>query len=39
VESTLKLTAQRQVIRVPYHINDPEFADAAVAVFSAIAQP
>lgn len=26
-------TAQRRLIRVPHHINDPEFADALVAAF------
>lgn len=30
-------TANRRLIRVPYHINDPEFADAAISALSAIA--
>ncbi|MEO0638019.1 MAG: Tm-1-like ATP-binding domain-containing protein, partial [Pseudomonadota bacterium] len=29
-------TANRRLIRVPHHINDPEFADAAIAALSAI---
>jgi len=33
---TLKPTATRRLIRLPYHINDPEFADALVAQFREI---
>lgn len=39
LEATLKATAARQVRRLPLHINDPDFADAAVAAFRAIATP
>ena len=30
---TVRQTASRQLIRLPHHINDPEFADALVAAF------
>ena len=30
--------ANRRLIRLPHHINDPAFADAAVAAFNEIAQ-
>ena len=30
---TMRQTASRQLIRLPHHINDPEFADALVAAF------
>ncbi len=33
VETTVQWTARRRLIRVPHHINDPEFAAAAVAAF------
>ncbi len=36
LESTLKPASNRQLTRLPYHINDPQFADAAVARFRAI---
>jgi uncharacterized protein (UPF0261 family) len=36
IERTLKPAAARQLIRLPYHINDPEFADALVAQFREI---
>jgi len=36
IERTLKPTATRRLIRVPYHINDAEFADALVAQFREI---
>ncbi|WP_137113529.1 Tm-1-like ATP-binding domain-containing protein [Mesorhizobium sp. GR13] len=37
IESALKQTARRKLIRLPLHINDPEFASAAVAAFEEIA--
>jgi uncharacterized protein (UPF0261 family) len=33
----LALAPQRRLVRLPYHINDPEFAAAAVAAFHALA--
>ena len=36
LERTLKPAPQRRIIRLPYHINDPEFADALVAEFQAV---
>lgn len=37
VETTIRQTDKRRVIRLPLHINDPEFAKAAVATFNDIA--
>lgn len=37
IETTLRRTADRTLARLPLHINDPEFAEAAVASFNAIA--
>ena len=37
LEDTLKQTANRRIARLPYHINDPEFADALVAAYLEIA--
>lgn len=37
IEETLETNARRQLIRLPLHINDPEFAEAAVAAFREIA--
>jgi uncharacterized protein (UPF0261 family) len=37
LESTLRATSNRVLIRLPYHVNSPEFADAAVAAFRDIA--
>jgi len=37
LETTVRRTKDRQVLRLPLHINDPAFADAAVAAFRAIA--
>ncbi|MET0599843.1 MAG: Tm-1-like ATP-binding domain-containing protein [Mesorhizobium sp.] len=37
IEETLKPAANRKVLRLPLHINDPAFAEAAVAAFRAIA--
>jgi uncharacterized protein (UPF0261 family) len=33
LEATVRQTPQRRLERLPLHINDPEFADAAVAAF------
>jgi uncharacterized protein (UPF0261 family) len=38
IESTVAETATRRVERLPLHINDPEFAKAAVAAFREIAR-
>lgn len=38
LENTVKPTPNRRVIRRPYHINDPEFADALVAAYREIAK-
>jgi uncharacterized protein (UPF0261 family) len=37
LEATLHRTAHRRLTRLPYHINDPAFADAAVAAFREMA--
>lgn len=37
VERTLRPTPNRRIIRLPHHINDPQFAAAAVAAFTEIA--
>lgn len=37
LEATVTPTARRRLIRLPHHINDPEFADALVAHFRDIA--
>ena len=36
LESTVRQTATRQLIRDPHHINDPAFAAAVVATFRAL---
>jgi len=36
LESTVRQTAARQLIRVPHHINDPAFAAIVVAAFRAL---
>ncbi|HSO46518.1 MAG TPA: Tm-1-like ATP-binding domain-containing protein [Rhizobiaceae bacterium] len=36
LEGTLRQTEKRRIIRLPLHINDPEFAEAAVAAFTEI---
>jgi uncharacterized protein (UPF0261 family) len=36
IEGTVKATAERQVVRLPLHINDPAFAEAAAAAFLSI---
>ncbi len=33
LERTVSQTAHRQLLRVPYHINDPQFAELAVRLF------
>jgi uncharacterized protein (UPF0261 family) len=38
LESTLKQTARRKLVRLPYHINDVEFSAALVAAFREIAR-
>lgn len=38
IEATLEVAAHRRVTRLPLHINDPAFADAAVAAFREIAR-
>ena len=37
LEETVKTTDRRRLIRLPHAINDPEFAEAAVAHFLEIA--
>jgi uncharacterized protein (UPF0261 family) len=37
LERTLRQTARRRLLRLPYHINDPLFAEAAVTQFREIA--
>lgn len=39
IERTIKPNATRRVTRLPLHINDPEFAQAATAAFLDIASP
>ena len=39
LESRLEVTERRQVRRLPYHINDPEFAQALVEAFLSLAVP
>ncbi len=36
LERTLQPTADRRLVRLPHHIDDPEFADALVASFTEI---
>jgi uncharacterized protein (UPF0261 family)/ABC-type branched-subunit amino acid transport system ATPase component len=36
IEETVRQTSQRQVVRLPYNINDPQFSAAAVAAFRAL---
>ena len=37
IEAAVEQTDRRRIIRLPLHINDPEFAEAAVAAFKEIA--
>jgi uncharacterized protein (UPF0261 family) len=39
LEATVTPTASRRIVRLPFHINDPQFAEAAVAVYHDIANP
>ena len=39
IERTLVQTGDRQLVRLPLHINDPAFAAACVAAFTEIARP
>ncbi|MBX4867500.1 Tm-1-like ATP-binding domain-containing protein [Rhizobium bangladeshense] len=39
LEATVKPTASRRIVRLPLHINDPDFAEAAVAAYRDIANP
>ncbi|WEZ84674.1 Tm-1-like ATP-binding domain-containing protein [Rhizobium sp. 32-5/1] len=39
LEATIKPTASRRIFRLPLHINDPQFAEAAVAAYRDIANP
>lgn len=39
LEAAVMPTALRRVVRLPFHINDPQFAEAAVAAFRDIANP
>lgn len=36
IEQTVQQTERRRIIRLPLHINDPDFAEAAVAAFLSI---
>jgi len=38
ITETVRITATRQIIRVPHHINDPAFAAALVQHFRALHQ-
>ena len=37
LETTIQPTSNRRITRLPYHINDPEFADALVAAYREVA--
>jgi uncharacterized protein (UPF0261 family) len=39
LERTVSQTAHRQLLRVPYHINDPQFAELAARLFRELPQP
>jgi uncharacterized protein (UPF0261 family) len=39
LEKTVDQTAKRRIVRLPYHINDPEFARALVEAFLDLASP
>jgi uncharacterized protein (UPF0261 family) len=36
LEQTVRQTSSRQLIRLPYHINDPQFANALVEAFRSL---
>ncbi|MDX3928561.1 MAG: Tm-1-like ATP-binding domain-containing protein [Shinella sp.] len=38
IEDTLRPSSARKIVRLPYHINEPDFAAAAVAAFLEIAK-
>ncbi|HKJ61319.1 MAG TPA: Tm-1-like ATP-binding domain-containing protein, partial [Hyphomicrobiales bacterium] len=38
LEATIRQTERRKLVRLPHHINDPAFAEAAVATFLDISQ-
>jgi len=38
LESTVRQTSDRRIIRLPHHINDPEFADALASAYRDIAR-
>jgi uncharacterized protein (UPF0261 family) len=38
IEETFRQTDRRRLVRLPLHINDPRFAEAAVAEFREIAK-
>ena len=38
LETTVRQSARRRIIRLPLHINDPAFAEAAAAAFLEISQ-
>ena len=37
LEETVRQTGNRQLVRLPHHVNDPAFADALAAAFEAVA--
>lgn len=39
LEATVKPSASRRIVRLPLHINDPQFAEAAVAAYRDVANP
>jgi len=39
LEATVETTPSRRILRLPLHINDPQFAEAAVAAYRDIANP
>ena len=36
LEQTVRRTSSRQLVRLPYHVNDPQFAAALVDAFHAL---
>ena len=36
LEQTVRRTSSRQLVRLPYHVNDPQFAVALVEAFRAL---
>jgi uncharacterized protein (UPF0261 family) len=39
IETTVEVNDRRRIVRLPLHINDPEFAGAAVAAYREITKP